>query len=54
MAAKLQSLSDLELDAYVGNFAFGTLTHEQVSRSLRLFAQEVMPRLRAAPAAAPA
>jgi alkanesulfonate monooxygenase SsuD/methylene tetrahydromethanopterin reductase-like flavin-dependent oxidoreductase (luciferase family) len=54
VAAKLQSLSDLDLDAYVGNFAFGTLTHDQVSRSLRLFAQEVMPRLGAVPAAAPA
>jgi alkanesulfonate monooxygenase SsuD/methylene tetrahydromethanopterin reductase-like flavin-dependent oxidoreductase (luciferase family) len=52
VAAKLQSLGDMQLDAYVGNFAFGTLSHEQVSRSLRLFAQEVMPRLRAAPAAA--
>jgi hypothetical protein len=46
--------ADLQLDAFVGNFAFGTLTHEQVTRSLRLFAQHVMPQLRAAPAAAPA
>ena len=42
------------LDALVGIFAFGTLSHEQVCRSLRLFAEEVLPGLRAAPAAAPA
>ena len=55
VAAKLQHIQqDIAPDAFVGNFAFGTLTHEQVSRSLRLFAQEVMPRLGAVPAAAPA
>jgi alkanesulfonate monooxygenase SsuD/methylene tetrahydromethanopterin reductase-like flavin-dependent oxidoreductase (luciferase family) len=42
------------LDGLVSIFAFGTLSHEQVCRSLRLFAAEVMPRLRAEPAAAPA
>lgn len=44
---------DLAPDAFAGNFAFGTLTHEQVTRSIRLFASEVVPALRAAPAAAP-
>jgi alkanesulfonate monooxygenase SsuD/methylene tetrahydromethanopterin reductase-like flavin-dependent oxidoreductase (luciferase family) len=28
---------------FVGSFLFGTLTHEQTLRSLRLFAEEVMP-----------
>ena len=28
---------------FVGSFFFGTLTHEQTMRSMRLFAQEVMP-----------
>jgi alkanesulfonate monooxygenase SsuD/methylene tetrahydromethanopterin reductase-like flavin-dependent oxidoreductase (luciferase family) len=54
VAAKLQSFGDMDLEAYVGNFAFGTLTHAQVTRSLRLFGEEVMPRLGAVPAAAPA
>jgi hypothetical protein len=27
----------------VGSFAFGSLTTEQAMRSMRLFAQEVMP-----------
>jgi alkanesulfonate monooxygenase SsuD/methylene tetrahydromethanopterin reductase-like flavin-dependent oxidoreductase (luciferase family) len=31
------------MDGFCGNFAFGSLTHEQVTRSLRLFAAEVMP-----------
>ena len=35
------------LDALVGTLAFGSLTHEQVCRSLRLFATHVMPALRA-------
>jgi alkanesulfonate monooxygenase SsuD/methylene tetrahydromethanopterin reductase-like flavin-dependent oxidoreductase (luciferase family) len=54
--AKLASIVDEVggLDALVGTFAFGTLSHEQVCRSLRLFADEVMPGLRAAPAAASA
>lgn len=55
VAAKLARLqADLALDGFVGNFAFGMLTHEQVCRSLRLFATEVVPRVRAAAAAAPA
>ena len=28
---------------FVGSFFFGTLTHEQMLCSLRLFAEEVMP-----------
>jgi len=33
---------------FVGSFCFGTLTHEQTLRSLRLFAEEVMPACRSA------
>ena len=44
----------LDLDGFTGIFAFGQLSHEHVSRSLRLFAEEVMPAFRPAPAAAPA
>ncbi len=55
VAAKLARIrANLGLDGYVGNFAFGTLSHEQVDRSIRLFATEVMPRVRAAAAAAAA
>jgi len=42
---------ELDLDGFVGIFAFGHLSHQQVSRSLRLFAEEVMPAFRATPAA---
>jgi hypothetical protein len=28
---------------FVGSFFFGTLSHEQTLRSMRLFAEEVMP-----------
>lgn len=31
---------------FVGSFCFGTLTHAQTLRSLRLFAEEVMPAVR--------
>lgn len=31
---------------FVGSFFFGTLTHEQILRSLRLFAEEVIPAFR--------
>jgi hypothetical protein len=31
---------------FVGSFFFGTLTTEQTLRSLRLFAEEVMPAFR--------
>jgi hypothetical protein len=31
---------------FVGSFFFGTLTSEQTLRSMRLFAQEVMPAFR--------
>jgi alkanesulfonate monooxygenase SsuD/methylene tetrahydromethanopterin reductase-like flavin-dependent oxidoreductase (luciferase family) len=31
---------------FVGSFCFGTLTHAQTLRSLRLFAEEVMPTVR--------
>jgi alkanesulfonate monooxygenase SsuD/methylene tetrahydromethanopterin reductase-like flavin-dependent oxidoreductase (luciferase family) len=50
--AKLASIASEigSLDGLVGIFAFGTLSHEQVCRSLRLFAAEVMPSLRAEPA----
>ena len=50
--ARLQA--EIGLDGFVGIFAFGHLTHAQVCRSLRLFATEVLPAFRAAPAGAPA
>jgi alkanesulfonate monooxygenase SsuD/methylene tetrahydromethanopterin reductase-like flavin-dependent oxidoreductase (luciferase family) len=31
---------------FVGSFCFGTLSHAQMLRSLRLFAEEVMPAVR--------
>ncbi|HZS01105.1 MAG TPA: LLM class flavin-dependent oxidoreductase [Chloroflexota bacterium] len=43
----------LGLDGFTGIFAFGQLSHERVCRSLRLFAEEVLPAFRPAPAAAP-
>ena len=33
---------------YVGSFSWGDLTHQESSKSLRLFAQEVMPAVAAA------
>jgi len=39
-------------DGFCGVFAFGRLSHEQVSRSLRLFAEEVAPAFRPAAARA--
>lgn len=51
--AKLERLQALlGLDGFVGIFAFGHLRHDQVERSLRLFAREVLPALRPRPAAA--
>ncbi|MGW3134900.1 LLM class flavin-dependent oxidoreductase [Streptomyces sp. NPDC001139] len=35
------------MDGFIGIFAFGDLDHEHVCSSLRLFAEEVMPSLRA-------
>jgi len=35
---------------FVGTFAFGSLTTDQILRSLKLFADEVMPNIRPAPA----
>jgi hypothetical protein len=37
---------------FAGTFAFGSLTGEQILRSLDLFAREVMPTFRRPPAAA--
>jgi alkanesulfonate monooxygenase SsuD/methylene tetrahydromethanopterin reductase-like flavin-dependent oxidoreductase (luciferase family) len=37
---------------YVGSFSWGDLTRKESSKSLRLFAQEVMPAIEAAPAGA--
>jgi alkanesulfonate monooxygenase SsuD/methylene tetrahydromethanopterin reductase-like flavin-dependent oxidoreductase (luciferase family) len=39
-------LDGTHINYFVGTFAFGSLTTEQVLRSLRLFAREVMPALR--------
>jgi alkanesulfonate monooxygenase SsuD/methylene tetrahydromethanopterin reductase-like flavin-dependent oxidoreductase (luciferase family) len=41
----LEQVQALDLETFVGVFAFGRLTHEQTLRSLDLFAQEVMPVL---------
>ena len=41
----LEQARTLDLETFVGVFAFGRLTHEQVLRSLDLFAHEVMPAL---------
>ena len=51
--AKLADLADYsDMDTFVGMFTFGDLTHEQVERSMRLFAQEIMPHFRSASPAA--
>jgi alkanesulfonate monooxygenase SsuD/methylene tetrahydromethanopterin reductase-like flavin-dependent oxidoreductase (luciferase family) len=45
---KIQRLRDeLGVNVYIGEFSFGELTYEQVERSHRLFATEVMPALAA-------
>jgi alkanesulfonate monooxygenase SsuD/methylene tetrahydromethanopterin reductase-like flavin-dependent oxidoreductase (luciferase family) len=45
--AQVQEFLDgTRINYFVGTFAFGSLTTEQVLRSLRLFAREVMPALR--------
>jgi len=45
---KLERLRDeVGMDGFVGIFAFGNLSHERVCRSLRLFAEEVIPALQA-------
>jgi len=41
----LEQAQTLDLETFVGLFAFGRLTHMQVMRSLDLFAHEVMPAL---------
>lgn len=41
-------LDDTQINYFVATFAFGSLTTEQVLRSLRLFAEEVMPGLQCA------
>ncbi len=51
--AKLADLAAYSgMDSFVGMFTFGDLTHEQVSRSMRLFAADVMPAFRTASTAA--
>ena len=39
----LDQIQELDLETFVGLFAFGRLSHAQVLRSLDLFAKEVMP-----------
>jgi len=54
VAARIREIEQtIAPTSLVGVFAFGSLSHEQVARSLELFAQRVIPRL-AASAAAPA
>ena len=51
--AKLADLAAYSgMDSFVGMFTFGELTHDQVSRSMRLFATEVIPAVRTASPAA--
>lgn len=50
----LDQARELDLETFVGLFAFGRLTHAQVMRSLDLFAQEVMPVINKATASIPA
>jgi alkanesulfonate monooxygenase SsuD/methylene tetrahydromethanopterin reductase-like flavin-dependent oxidoreductase (luciferase family) len=48
VATKLRQYADEGMfNTLLGEFNFGYLTDEQVMRSLRLFGEEVMPRLRA-------
>ena len=44
----LEQRKDLRFGALLGLFRFGDMTHDQAARSMRLFAEEVMPRLRRA------
>ena len=44
----LEQQKDLRFGALLGLFRFGDMTHDQAVRSMRLFAEEVMPRLRRA------
>jgi alkanesulfonate monooxygenase SsuD/methylene tetrahydromethanopterin reductase-like flavin-dependent oxidoreductase (luciferase family) len=54
VAAKLRRLRDeLGVTHYIGWFNFGGLPHEKVVRSMRLFAERVMPELAAGDVAAP-
>jgi alkanesulfonate monooxygenase SsuD/methylene tetrahydromethanopterin reductase-like flavin-dependent oxidoreductase (luciferase family) len=47
VAARVQEIADtIAPTTLAGEFSFGSLTHEQVTRSIRLFAEEVIPRLR--------
>lgn len=46
----LDQIQTLDLETFIGVFAFGRLTHTQVVRSLDLFAKEVMPVLNKATA----
>jgi len=43
----LEQIQALELETFIGVFAFGRLSHTQVVRSLDIFAKEVMPVLNA-------
>lgn len=44
--ARIQALRAHGIDYFGGNFDFGGMPHEKVLRSMTLFAEEVMPRLR--------
>jgi len=44
----LEQRKDLRFGALLGLFRCGDMTHDQAARSMRLFAEEVMPRLRRA------
>jgi hypothetical protein len=41
----LRYAAESDANYYVGSFSWGDLTHDESSKSLRLFAEEVMPAL---------
>ena len=51
VASRIRALQNEGVESFGCNFAFGTMPHEKVMRSMKLFAREVMPKLQ--PVAAP-
>jgi alkanesulfonate monooxygenase SsuD/methylene tetrahydromethanopterin reductase-like flavin-dependent oxidoreductase (luciferase family) len=50
VAGKLRELQDMGVDSLLCWMVFGGLEHEKVLRSMELFAKEVMPKFKTAPA----
>ena len=42
---KIRSLKEIGIDYFGCNFAFGGLSHEKVTKGMKLFASEVMPHI---------